>query len=123
MNVRVSDHAVLRWLERVEGVDVAAIRRRIANAVQGGADRGAVGVRQAGVTFKLQYNPGEAVVTTTHSPHPRAHLSVSRAEYAELQRLRKYSGNFLVVIPSELAAWPAATFMGFDLTIEPETDD
>ena len=76
--VRVSDNALLRWLERVEGVDVEAIRRRIAKAVQGGADRGADGVRVQGVTFKLAYNPGEAVVSTTVSIHTRRHLAEPR---------------------------------------------
>lgn len=81
--VRVSDHAVLRWLERVEGVNVEAIRQRIASAVQGGAALEAEGVRCGGVTFKLQYNPGEAVVTTTHSPHTRIHLAEPRLAPAE----------------------------------------
>jgi hypothetical protein len=31
--VEVTDHAVVRWLERVEGYDVAAVRRRMANLV------------------------------------------------------------------------------------------
>lgn len=76
--VRVSDHALLRWLERVEGVDVEAIRRRIARAVRRGVEERAEGVRFEGVTFKVQYNLGEAVVTTTHSPHLRTHLAVPR---------------------------------------------
>ena len=81
--VRVSDNALLRWLERVEGVNVEAIRLRIAGIVQVGASLEAEGVRHQGVTFKLQYNPGEAVVTTTLSPHRRAHLAEPRLAPAE----------------------------------------
>lgn len=33
--VEVSDHAVIRWLERVEGVDVAAVRLAISEIVAG----------------------------------------------------------------------------------------
>lgn len=76
--LRVTDHAVLRWLERVEGVDVVAIRRRIAKAVRRGVDHGAAGVVLDGVTFYLQYGGDEAVVTTTHSPHVRPHLAEPR---------------------------------------------
>lgn len=76
--VHVSDHALLRWLERVEGVDVEALRRRIAKAVRRGAEEGAEGVRFEGVTFKVQYNPRGAVVTTTHSPRLRPHLAQPR---------------------------------------------
>lgn len=76
--VYVSDHALLRWLERVEGVDIDALRRRIAKAVRRGVDERAEGVRVDGVTFKVQYNTDCAVVTTTHTPHTRPHLAGPR---------------------------------------------
>ncbi|MBN9333881.1 hypothetical protein [Devosia sp.] len=102
----MSDHAVLRWLERVEGVNVEGIRRRIADAVQRGADLQATGVRLDGVTFKLQYNPGEAVVTTTHSPYARAHLAEPRLDAAERERLRSESSPLVLLrfSASEIAA-------------------
>lgn len=78
--VRVSDHAVLQWLKSVEGVDVDAIRHRIARAVRKSLSLRPEGVRVEGVTFKVQYNPGEAVVTYTHSPHTRTHLAQARLE-------------------------------------------
>lgn len=74
----VSDHAVLRWLERVEGVDVGGIRRRIAMAAQNAADLGAGGVRVEGVTFKLEHGPIRTVVTTTITNHVRPHLAQPR---------------------------------------------
>lgn len=38
---RVTDHAVLRWLERIEGVDVAALRARLTRAAHLGVTVGA----------------------------------------------------------------------------------
>ncbi|MCB1463239.1 MAG: hypothetical protein KDJ90_12630 [Nitratireductor sp.] len=77
--ITVSDHAVLRWLERVEGVDVKAIRRRIGRAVRNASEHGAAGARLDGVGFCLQYrDDGEAVVTTTVSHHVRSHLAEKR---------------------------------------------
>jgi hypothetical protein len=35
MEIEVSDHAVVRWLERMKGVDVQAIRNEIANHARG----------------------------------------------------------------------------------------
>lgn len=78
MTLRVSDHAVLRWLERVEGVNVHAIRRRIRRAVIRGVKEGACGVRLDGVQYNIAYHEDAAVVTTCHSPHERQHLGEPR---------------------------------------------
>lgn len=46
MEIEVSDHAVVRWLERMKGVDVQAIRNEIANHARGllgGPEASAVG--------------------------------------------------------------------------------
>ena len=40
----VTNHAILRWLERVDGVDIEALRRRLAAAARIGARHGASGV-------------------------------------------------------------------------------
>lgn len=76
--IEVTDHAVLRWLERVEGVDCNAIRRRIAIAALVAEKHGARAVRKDGVTFILAYDEEGTAVTTVHTPHPREHLSVPR---------------------------------------------
>jgi hypothetical protein len=77
--VQVSDNAVLHWLERVEGVDVRGIRRRIADAARNAADKGASGVRVAGVTFNLRYGDGlPPVVVNTHTKRARPHLAQPR---------------------------------------------
>lgn len=58
--IHVSDHAVLRYLERVRGVDLALVRRTIARAVANGVERDACGVIRDGLTYKLA---GTTVVT------------------------------------------------------------
>ncbi|HEY9212080.1 MAG TPA: hypothetical protein VIQ29_04405 [Ancylobacter sp.] len=57
---RVTDHAVLRYLERAEGINIEAIRRLIEKKVARGVDAGAVGVLVDGVRFVLR---GDSVVT------------------------------------------------------------
>lgn len=56
----VTDHAVLRYLERAKGVDVPAIRRHIAELTRRGVDKRGNAVVIEGVKFVLQGN----VVTT-----------------------------------------------------------
>lgn len=48
-SIYVSDHAVLRWLERRSMVDVAAVRQELAAAVAGHATR-------KGVTWSVAYD-------------------------------------------------------------------
>lgn len=50
----VSDHAVLRYLEVTEGLDVAAIRARIGRTVEIGLEHEASGVRADGLVFTLR---------------------------------------------------------------------
>jgi len=62
----VSDHAVVRYMERVMGVDVEAVRNLIAAEVETAVAVGACGLKKDGFTFRLD---GENVVTVyrTHS--------------------------------------------------------
>ena len=57
---RVTDHAVIRYLERVMGVDVEGLRRRIGRTVETGIQERAGGVIVNGFVFKLK---GRAVTT------------------------------------------------------------
>lgn len=57
---QVSDHAVVRYLERVRGEDVDALRREIAQIVGEAAEAGACGVVSGGFSYRLQ----GGVVTT-----------------------------------------------------------
>lgn len=60
----VSDHAVLRYLERVSGVDVEAIRHAIGVQVALGAALGASGVSVDGLTYVIQHTLGRPTVVT-----------------------------------------------------------
>jgi hypothetical protein len=56
----VTDHAIVRYLERVEGMDVEALRRRIGHTVQDGIELGANGVVSGGYVYRIE---GVSVVT------------------------------------------------------------
>lgn len=58
--VHVTDHAILRWLEREHGVDVEAIREHLAGVAANGVRLGAAGVKIGKVKLILR----GAVVTT-----------------------------------------------------------
>lgn len=63
--VRVSDHAVLRYLERVGGFDIERLRRDIEERVRDAAGAGARGVVIDGFRFFIREDAaGDHVVTT-----------------------------------------------------------
>lgn len=69
--VRVSDHAVVRYLERVKGMDVAGGRNEIGQKVDLCLDYpGASGVVVNGFSYKLQGNV-VATVMPAHQPDIR----------------------------------------------------
>lgn len=64
----ITDHAVVRYLERVKGVDMKAVRREIAKAVQIAEDHPtACGVLKGGHSYKLSGN----TITTVLNPNMR----------------------------------------------------
>ena len=62
----VTDHALLRYLERRYGVDVAALREQIRLRVRPAAKMGARGVSIDGVYFVIRN--GRVVTTLRRSP-------------------------------------------------------
>jgi hypothetical protein len=58
--IRVTDHAVVRYLERAMGLNVEIVREHIASVCQGPYEVGAVCVRSEGVRFEIS---GNAVTT------------------------------------------------------------
>lgn len=82
----VSDLAVLRYLERVCGVDIAAVRREIHSAAAPAIERGAAGVTRDGLTYRIRHG----WVTTLYEGRP---LAVRRqhatAEKKIMRRARK----------------------------------
>jgi hypothetical protein len=54
--VRISDHAVLRYMERAMGLNVEIVRQHITTICAGPAAIGAVCVRAEGVRFEIVNN-------------------------------------------------------------------
>lgn len=63
--ISVPDHALLRYMEKVEGRDLGALRNEIRDRVRRGMEAGARHVVVDGFTFVL--NPAERVVVTVMS--------------------------------------------------------
>lgn len=81
----VSDHAVLRWLERAHGLDVKGVKLLIAGKVQNAAELGAVAVVVDKVRFILREHDsakGRVAVTTTLETGQRRGLGVDYARHA-----------------------------------------
>ena len=62
-----SDHAVVRYLERVKGMDIDAVRREIGRVVDQGLEAGACGVISGGFVYRIE---GGCVVTVTRQNTP-----------------------------------------------------
>ena len=62
--LHVTDHAVLRYLERAHGLDVEAVRRHIAGLCATGAELRAATVVVERVKFVLAEAPAETTVVT-----------------------------------------------------------
>lgn len=62
--LRVSDHAVLRYLERVGGFEIETLRQQIAARVAKNAVRGAFSIKIDGNQYLLKESSGVLVVVT-----------------------------------------------------------
>lgn len=65
----VSDHAVIRYLERVAGMDIDRIRREIGRKVDFAVQRGASGAVSGGFVYQL--SPTGTVTTVTPHNQPK----------------------------------------------------
>lgn len=65
----VSDHAILRYLERAHGLDVDAVRRHLSGRLVTGARLGAVGVTIDNVKLVLQHHDQGTTVVTALLPN------------------------------------------------------
>lgn len=66
--VRVSDHAVLRYLERAMDLNIEIVREHIASVCAGPAAVGAVCVRAEGVRFEIINNAVTTVAPDRVNP-------------------------------------------------------
>lgn len=62
--VEVSDHAVLRYLERVGGFEIEALRQNIASHIQASAPDGACSIVVDGFRFVIRSDGHTRVETT-----------------------------------------------------------
>ncbi len=77
MKVRVTDHAVLRYLERVHGIDVPAARARIGIICSPAVAQGAVAIQSDGHFFIVKQ---DAVVTVLErGARPQQHNKIMEA--------------------------------------------
>lgn len=67
---RVTDHCVLRYLQRVRGLDVEAIRRHIEDVCSGNG--GASSIKAEGVRFALAQGGSVVVSATPIGEYPNA---------------------------------------------------
>lgn len=67
--VVVTDHAVLRYLERIGGFDIEGLRRQIADRLSKSALPGAQSVNIDGYRYVLRDADGTSVVTTVLDKH------------------------------------------------------
>ena len=78
----VTDHAVIRYLERGRGMDIDRIRAEIAELCRRGLDQGACGAKADGLEFRIEEG---VVVTCQHPTRPdrRTGMVRRRREFDE----------------------------------------
>lgn len=82
--VRVSDHAILRYLERAMGLNIQVVREHIIEVCDAAAAIGAVCVRTEGLRFEIANNAVTTVVPDGAIPD---RTSLKRSQ----ERLRRAS--------------------------------
>lgn len=65
---RVTDHALIRYLERAMGLNIEIVREHIAGICRGPAAIGAVSVRSEGVRFEIRNNTVLTVAPDRQNP-------------------------------------------------------
>lgn len=78
--VVVSDHALVRYIERVLGLDVEQLRREIGRRVDRGVELGATGVEIGGYVYKIADGH---VTTVLDASRPDLRHGRQRRERAE----------------------------------------
>jgi len=81
--IRVSDHAVLRYLERAMGLNIELVREHILSLCAAPAAFGAVSVRTEGLRFEIANGTITTVTpdhqTPTRTTQARAQRKIARA--------------------------------------------
>lgn len=72
--VFISDHALMRYIERVHGIDVEPLRKEIRAIVADAAAAGAARVKRGGFEYVIQDNTVTTVLPAGAKPGVRARL-------------------------------------------------
>ncbi len=80
---RVSDHAVVRYLERAGGFDIASLRRQIALRVDAAARAGADAITIDGLKYMITADDFGYVITTVVPVDERSVVPHQRRKAAE----------------------------------------
>ena len=71
--VIVSEHAILRYLERVEGLDIESIKRKmVSNSAERQIKNLGSGIFPVGASHKLRVRKGYVVTVLTEDIHPES---------------------------------------------------
>ena len=68
-DIYVSDHALIRYLERVQGFDLERFRKEISEIVTGAARAGATQVSHSGFTYCIRDSSTVTTIIPGGSPH------------------------------------------------------
>lgn len=71
MKIRVSDHALIRYMERVHGYDLAPLRDELSKKISTAAAVGAKNFKDNGFIYTLAYEADSVVVVTVLSNEMR----------------------------------------------------
>lgn len=72
-SIKVSDHALVRWMERVNQIELQEFRDTIAAVVETAMDAGATSICVGGFTYTI--NPKTRTVITILAPNMRQNRS------------------------------------------------
>jgi len=91
--LRVTDHAVLRYLERAMGFNIDIVREHIASVCAGPAAVGAVCVRAENVRFEIVNNTVTTVtpdrINPSHTSRERNQRTIERTERDRIESSRR----------------------------------
>lgn len=105
MNLEISDHAALRWLERRHGVDIDKIRAEIHAAAFPAASLGATKISTQGVTIIIatRADGGKIVVSVLPlgghegmaiaNGYQRGKVNISKSELGRIRRRDRQRSN------------------------------
>lgn len=85
VEIEVSDHAILRWLEREHALDIATVRRHLAGLASDAAALGAIAVKVGEVRLTLQQHQSRSGTIVVVTALPRNSSGQTHAQFGKLE--------------------------------------